>query len=172
MENIIRVTFGETTFFAKVITHDQHSFTIETLYPVLGILFSETSKEDYNNVSFFEERVLNAFKTNLIFQILWVLNNQEIKQNLRQLEFALMIFTADENSPEKNIKIQHILGAEFYKSNFQDFEFTTDMVNYLVKYLDFKRSEVLQHKQVFFGSIEDFLETFKQTTIHSIINPK
>lgn len=100
MNNIIRVTFSEASYFAKVLAHDQYSFTIETLYPVQGIVYSETSKGDYNNVSFFEERVLKAFKTDLIFQILWVLNNQEIKQKLRELEFSLMIFT-DEISPEK-----------------------------------------------------------------------
>lgn len=122
MYKIIRVTFGEASYFAKVLTQEQYGFTIETLYPVQEIVYSEASQGEYKNVSFFEESVLKAFKTSLIFKVLFVLNHQMIKQKLRELEFSLMLFIDDQNSPEKNIKIQHILGPQFYKSNFPNFE--------------------------------------------------
>lgn len=119
---ILRVTFGEARYFARVLSKDQFSFAIETLYPVQEIVYSEASQGDYNNVSFFEESVLKAFPSTLIFQILFVLNRQMIKQKLRELEFSLLFFIDNQNSAEKNIKIQHILGSQFYKSNFPNFE--------------------------------------------------
>lgn len=64
---ILRVTFGEARCFARVLSKDQFSFAIETLYPVQGIMYSEASQGDYNKVSFFEESVLKAFKTSIIF---------------------------------------------------------------------------------------------------------
>lgn len=172
MNHIIRVTFGETSYFAKVLTQDKYSFTIETLFPVQGILYSETSRGDYNNVKFFEESVLKAFKTSLIFKVLFVLNNHTIKQRLRELEFSLMIFIDDTNSPEKNRRIKNIFGNEFLQRNFPHFEYSEDMVNYLVTYLDFKAKITVEDKTIFPGGLEAFLEAFKLKSIHSISNHK
>jgi len=169
---ILRVTFGEARYFARVLSKDQFSFAIETLYPVQGIVYSEASQGDYNKVSFFEESVLKAFKSTLIFQILFVLNKQMIKQKLRELEFSLMIFIDDENSPEKNIRIKKIFGNEFFQKNFPHYEYSEDMVNYLVKYLDFKGEINSEDRTIVQGGLEVFLETFKLKSIHSISNNK
>lgn len=169
MENLLRVGFGEVSYFAKVLSHTKNGFEIETSFPVEGIKYSETSSGEYDNVSYFEERVLKAFRENLIFSIELIRNRELIKQKLKELEFSLMIFIDEEQSTEKQQRIRRIFGEQFFKSSFPFFEFTEDMVEYLVKYLDVAKRDLFKDKRAVPGSYELFLESIEQKTIHSII---
>ncbi|KIA89907.1 hypothetical protein [Kaistella jeonii] len=173
MENqILRVTFGETNYFTKVLKYSPKGFEIITLFPVEGIKYTETSSENFEIVSYFEERVLKAYKEKLIFEIEIVRNLQVIKQKLRELEFSLSIFLDDEQSSEKQQRIRRIFGESFFKDNFPFFEFTDAMVNYLLEYLEFRKEDMTQGKHVIAGSEELFLESFDKKTIHCITNNK
>lgn len=169
MENLLKITFGETQYFAKVLQHTKHGFEIETLFPVEGIKYSETSAEDFAAVRYFEERVLAAFREKLIFEIGFLSKKTLIKQKLRELEFSLMIFIDDEQTPEKQQRIRQIFGEQFYTSNFPYFEFTQDMVKYLLDYLDFSYTN-LNSTRVISEPSELFLARFEHKAIHSIIN--
>lgn len=174
MENhILRVTFGETNYFSRVLKQSQKGFEIITLFPVDGIKYSETSSGDYDIVSYFEERVLQAFKEKLIFEIELVRNQAGIKQKLRELEFSLSIFIDDnEQSSEKQNRIKQIFGETFFRDNFPYFEYTQSMVNYLIEYLEFSNMDILKDKLVIRASEEAFLSALNQKTIHSITNNK
>lgn len=170
MENqLLRIKFGEVYYFANLINQTKRSFEIETLFPVSGIKYSETLSADYDNVSYFEERVLKAFRENLIFSIELIRNRELIKQKLKELEFSLMIFIDEEQSTEKQQRIKRIFGEQFFTSNFPFFEFTEDMVEYLVKYLEISKRDLFNDMRAVPGSYELFLESIAQKTIHSII---
>ncbi|MCP2038166.1 hypothetical protein [Chryseobacterium sp. HSC-36S06] len=173
MENpLLRISFGETNYYAKVLQHNKDGFKIEILFPVEGILYSEWSHGDYQNVSYFEERILKAFKEKLIFSIEIIYNKENLRQKLQELEFSLMLFIDEEQSPEKQNKIKQIFGEQFLKNNFPYAEFTNDMVNYLLNYLDFSAEYKSKAKRVIKGSLKHFLDGFEQKAIHSIINNK
>lgn len=169
MENLIRVGFGEVSYFARVLLHTKNGFEIETLFPVEGIKYLETSSEDYHNVRYFEERILKAFRENLIFSIELVCKQAIIIQKLRELEFSLSIFIDDGQTPEKQQRIKRIFGENFFRDNFPFFEFTPSMVNNLLEYVDFSKEDLTRGKRVISGSYELFLGGVEQKTIHSII---
>ncbi|WP_143055872.1 hypothetical protein [Kaistella antarctica] len=173
MQNkLLRINFGDTNYFAKVLQHTKHGFAIDTVFPVEGIKYSETSSGDYDIVSYFEERVLHAFRKKLILEIELVLNRHILKEKLRELEFSLSIFLDDEFPTEKNERIKQIFGEAFFKDNFHFFEYTPSMVNYLIEYLEFSKMEMLTGKRLITVSQEAFLEGLKEKIIHSITNNK
>ena len=169
---LIRVNFGDKNYFAKVLQHTNHGFKIETVFPVEGIKYSDTSSGNYDIVSYFEERFLHAFRKKLIFEIELVRNQAGIKQKLRELKFSLSIFIDEEQTPEKQNRIKQIFGETFFRDNFPYFEFTPSMVNYLTEYLELSKMETHKGKRLILTSQEVFLEGFEQKTIHSITNNK
>lgn len=170
--NLLRVTFGKTNYFATLVQHNIHGFEIETVYPVEGIKYSETSSENYDIVSYFEKRVLKAYKKKLIFEIELIRNQAIIKQKIRDLEFSLSIFIDEEQAFEKQERIKKILGESFYNESFPFFEFTDAMVNYLLEYLELKKEDATNAKHVILSSEELFLAPLDQNTIHCITNNK
>lgn len=169
MENLLRVSFGEKCYFAKVTIHTKEGFELETLYPVEGIRHSEYSiSKDYSNVTLFESQVLKCFRDKLIFSIELIRKQPIIKQKLRELEFSLSIFIDAEQAPEKQNRIKQIFGETFFRDNFPYFEYTPSMVNYLIEYLDFSKENITKGKRLVLTSQEVFLEGFYQKTVHFI----